>query len=168
MANYQLAQMNVGTARYDIDAPGMADFVARLDDINALADGSAGFVWRLQDDSGNATAIQTSDNPRFIVNMSVWQSVEDLFEFVYRTAHTTVMTRRREWFEQPDGPFQVLWWVEAGHEPTVEEGLARLEHLRSHGPSAHAFTFKERFAAPDGGGESARDLDPDPHCVGWS
>jgi hypothetical protein len=168
MTAYHIAQMNVGTALYPMDHPGIADFVARLEDINALADCSAGFVWRLQDDSGNATAIKVSDNPRFIVNMSVWESIDALFAFVYRSGHTKVMARRREWFERPDGPFQVMWWVPAGHIPTVEEGLARLEHLRTHGASEHAFTFKERFPAPDGGGEPVSEIDPDKHCVGWS
>lgn len=168
MTAFHIAQMNVGTALYPMYHPGIADFVARLADINALADSSPGFVWRLKDDSGNATAIKVSDNPRFIVNMSVWGSFDALFAFVYRSGHTKVMARRREWFERPDGPFQVMWWVPAGHIPTIEEGLARLEHLRRHGATDFAFTFKERFPAPDGGGEPASEIDPDKHCVGWS
>ena len=168
MTSYHIAQMNVATAMFDLDDPRIAEFMAQLDDVNALADRSIGFVWRLQDETGNATAIKTDGDPRFIVNMSVWASIDDLFAFVYRTTHTKVMVRRREWFERPDAAVQVLWWVETGHEPTVDEGLAKLEELRTNGPSAAAFTFKERFPAPDGGSAGARDLDPDPYCVGWS
>lgn len=168
MTSYHIAQMNVATALFDLDDPHIADFVAQLDAINALADQSAGFVWRLQDETGNATGIEAGGDPRFIVNMSVWASIDDLFAFVYRTAHTKVMVRRREWFERPDSAIQVLWWVEAGHEPTVDEGLAKLEELRTKGPSASAFTFRQRFPAPDGGAAGDGDLDPDRYCVGWS
>lgn len=161
---YHIAQTNVATIRYPLEHPRMRGFVARLDDINALADVSAGFVWRLQ--SGNG--IVTTDDPCLIVNMSVWETVEALFEFVYRTEHTKVMTRRRQWFERPDEAFQVLWWVESGHKPTVEEGLERLRHLRAHGPSERAFTFKTRFPSPAGEGAGGDDLVPEKHCVGWS
>ena len=167
MTEWHLAQMNVATALYPMDDPGMGEFMARLDEINALAEASPGFVWRLQSDSGNATDIQVSEDPRFIVNMSVWGSVEDLFDYAYKSAHRLVMAKRRQWFERPAEAYQVLWWVPAGHEPTVEEGLARLEHLRRHGPSATAFTFKQRFAAPDSA-ETPEGLEPAPYCVGWS
>ncbi len=166
--SYQIAQMNVARALYPLEDPGMADFVDQLDDINALAERSPGFVWRLQSESGNATDIQVNGDPMLIVNMSVWQTAEALFEFVYRAVHTKVMTRRRDWFERPTEAFQVLWWVPAGHEPTVEEGLARLSHLREHGPTAKAFTFKERFPSPAGDGADGDDLAPEPYCVGWS
>lgn len=167
MTGWHVAQMNVGTALYAMDDPGMGEFVARLDEINALAEASPGFVWRLQSDSGNATDIQVSEDPRFIVNMSVWRSVEDLFDYAYKSAHRLVMAKRRQWFERPADAYQVLWWVPAGHEPTVEEGLARLAHLRQQGPSATAFTFKQRFPPP-GQSEMPEGLDPAPHCVGWS
>ena len=161
-----LAQVNVATIVAPLDSPAMADFVAALDRINALAEASAGFVWRLKGDGGNATDLRTSEGPDVIVNMSVWASVEALFEFVYRSMHTKVMVRRREWFKKPEQAYQVLWWVPAGHEPTVEEALARLDHLRRHGPTPHAFTFKEHYPPPgDEGGPT--DLQPEPYCVGW-
>jgi hypothetical protein len=164
---WHIAQLNVGTTMAPLDSPELADFVAALDSINALAEASPGFVWRLKSDSGNATDIRASDDPNFIVNMSVWESVEALFAFVYRSAHTNVMSRRREWFSKPDQAYQVLWWVPAGHAPTVEEALDRLEHLRRDGPTAHAFTFKDRYPAPDSAGEPI-DMKPDPYCVGWA
>lgn len=168
---WHLAQMNVGTARYPLDDPRIAGFTDRLDAVNALAEASPGFVWRLQSDSGNATDIKVSDDPLFIVNMSVWESAEALFDFVYRTVHSKVMARRREWFERPAEAYQVLWWVPAGHRPTPEEGLARLDRLRREGPSAAAFTFKAKFPPPDRAGPAtgpATDMEPDPWCVGWS
>ncbi|HTV51925.1 MAG TPA: DUF3291 domain-containing protein, partial [Steroidobacteraceae bacterium] len=137
-----------------------------LDEVNALAERSPGFVWRLQSASGNATDIQVSSDPRFLVNMSVWQSVEALFDFVYRTAHTRFMSRRREWFEKPVQAYQVLWWIPAGHTPSVAEALARLEQLRQHGPTHEAFTFKQPFPPPGEPGR-AQDLHPEPYCAGW-
>ncbi len=166
-ATWHLAQMNVGTARHPMDDPRMAGFTGRLDAVNALADESPGFVWRLQSESGNATDIKLADDPLFIVNLSVWDSAEALFDFVYRTVHATVMAGRRDWFERPGEAYQVLWWVPAGHVPTPEEGLARLERLRREGPSAAAFTFKRKFPPPGGTGP-ATDMMPDPWCVGWS
>jgi hypothetical protein len=167
MTEWHIAQVNVGRTVAALDSPELADFVAALDGVNALAEASPGFVWRLKSDSGNATDIKVSDDPLFIVNMSVWESVEALFEFVYRSMHTKVMVRRREWFDRPAEAFQVLWWVPAGHAPTVEEALKRLQHLRANGPSAHAFTFKERYPAPDQGG-GPTDMKPEPYCVGWA
>ena len=160
-----LAQMNVGTARYDLDDPGMADFMNNLDRINALAEQTPGFVWRLTGDGNNATDIKPSENPRFIVNMSVWSGSEALFDYVYRSDHRTVMVRRREWFEKPDAPYMVLWWVKEGHTPTVEEGLTRLRHLTEHGPTPYAFTFKSVFPQSDA---APVDLKPEPYCVGWA
>lgn len=160
---YHLAQLNVAHALAPLDTPLLADFMAALDDINALAEASPGFVWRLQSDSGNATDVRHGDDPLFIVNMSVWQSAESLFDFVYRTAHTKVMARRREWFARPQAAFQVLFWIPAGTAPTVDEAMARLAHLQAHGPTPHAFTFKERFAAP-GTSEAPPALHPEPYC----
>jgi hypothetical protein len=160
-----LAQMNIATALYDLDDLRMADFMNRLDDINALAETSPGFVWRLKSGSGNATDIQATDDPRLIVNMSVWQSVETLFDFAYRSDHRSVMVKRRSWFAKPDGPYQVLWWVEPGRLPTIDDGLERLEILRVHGPTPRAFTFKSVFRPQT---ETPDDLKPEPYCVGWS
>ncbi len=164
---WHIAQLNVATAVAPLDSPALADFMAALDDVNALAEASPGFVWRLESDGGNATDIRVGDDPKFIVNMSVWSSVEALFQFVYRSMHTKVMARRRDWFDKPVEAYQVLWWVPAGHAPTLDEAMARLAHLRAHGPSAHAFTFKERHPAPDGGGAPV-DMKPEPYCVGWA
>ena len=148
-AAWQIAQFNIATALYPHDDARMSDFFAQLDEINELADQSPGFVWRLQSESGNATDIQVDDDPLLIVNMSVWQSIDALFEFAYRSAHRGVMADRKRWFKRPDAPYQVLWWVTAGHIPTVEEGAARLRLLSETGPSADAFTFKSRFPSPD-------------------
>jgi Domain of unknown function (DUF3291) len=121
--------------------------MALLGPVNAVADQAPGFVWRLQTEEGNATAIPVLGDDRLIVNMSVWESIDQLADFVYRSGHVSVMRRRREWFERIQ-VFMALWWVPAGHLPTVAEAEERLEHLRSHGPTAHAFTFRRRFAAP--------------------
>ena len=159
MTEYQLAQINVARAVAPLDDPRLADFVAGLDEINALADESPGFVWRLQSESGNATDIPVSDDPRLIINLSVWDSVESLFDFVYRSGHIAVMARRREWFERPSRPHVALWWVPAGHRPSVEEAVARLDHLECHGPTPQAFTFKRRFPAPSGHGAGSVEQD---------
>ena len=148
MTAYHLAQINIGRALAPLDDPLLAGFMSRLDDINALADASPGFVWRLQSDSGNATDIQAFSDPRMLINLSVWESLESLFDFVYRSGHTAVMAQRREWFETSGSPYMALWWVSAGHQPSVEEALGRLEHLERHGPTPEAFTFKQHFAAP--------------------
>lgn len=148
MTSWHIAQLNVGRAVAPPGSPELADFMAALDRINALAESSPGFVWRLQSASGNATDILVSDDPKSLVNMSVWSSVESLFAFVYRTGHTSVMQRRREWFEKPAEAHLVLWWIPAGHIPTVEEALERLGQLRREGPTPRAFTFSRRYPAP--------------------
>ena len=165
-AGWHLAQMNVGTARFDLFDPRMSGFVRRIDAINALAEQSAGFVWRMQGDQGNNTGYQATDDPRFIVNLSVWTGVEALFDYVYRSGHRSVMIKRREWFERPDNAHLVLWWVPAGHRPEAEEGLKRLAHLNEHGPTATAFDFKSVYPAPSHVGNPT-DMQPDPYCVGW-
>ncbi len=140
-----LAQINVARMRYQLDDPGMAGFVQRLDGVNALADAAPGFVWRLQDESGNATGLSPFPDPMVIVNMSVWRSIEALFDFVYRSGHTEPLRLRKAWFEKPADAPMALWWLPAGELPTLAEGRARLEHLCRHGPTAGAFTFKQRF-----------------------
>jgi hypothetical protein len=161
---WHLAQINVGRLIAPQGDPRTADFFAALDRINALAEASAGFVWRLQDESGNATGIRPTTDPLLAVNMSVWETADALFEFVYRSAHTPVMARRRDFFHRFEGHFQALWWVAAGHRPTVDEGLARLWRLEHYGPTRDAFTFKSRFPAPDQPGTPV-DMMPDPWCV---
>ena len=125
----------------------MAEFVAALDRVNALAEASAGFIWRLKDDSGNATDIVAFDDPAIIINMSLWRSIEDLFDFTYRTSHSVVMAKRRDWFDKMDLPHLALWWVPVGTPPTVLDARGRLELLAKNGPTAQAFTFKQRFDA---------------------
>ena len=137
-----LAQLNIGRIRYPLDDPRMANFVNNLDRDNAIAEHTAGFVWRLQDDSGNATAIHAFDDPRMLLNMSVWESVEALERFVWQTVHKRIYGRRPEWFEPLDRPHFVMWWVPAGHRPDLAEAKGRLEHLWAHGPSDHAFGWE--------------------------
>ena len=134
-----LAELNIGLAVADLDAPTMADFMKTLDKVNRIADRSPGFVWRLQDEAGNATGVKFSENPREIVNLSVWQTSADLEHYVWNTVHRQFMKRRAEWFVPLDQPYFVLWWVPAGVLPTLAEALDRLAWLRSDGPSAHAF-----------------------------
>ena len=165
MSGWHIAQINVGRFVAPPGDPRVEPFMAALDRINALADASPGFIWRLQDESGNATAIRPTPDPLFAVNMSVWEDADALFAFVYRSAHTPVMARRREFFDRFDGAYQALWWVRAGHIPTIDEGLSRLWLLDRYGPTEHAFTFKARFPAPGLGG-AAVDHQPDPWCVG--
>ena len=167
MHAWHIAQLNVGRTVALPGSPELADFMAALDRINALAESSPGFVWRLQSASGNATDILVSEDPSFLVNMSVWSSVESLFAFVYRSGHTSVMQRRREWFEKPAEAHQVLWWVPARQVPTVEEALERLAHLRLEGPTERAFTFSRRYPAPGESG-SPEDMKPEPYCGGWA
>jgi len=145
MTTYHLAQINIARMRAPLDDPLMAGFVARLDEINALADEAPGFVWRLQDESNNATNIKVFDDPRLIVNMSVWESIEALFEYTYRSGHIELLRARKEWFEPPGSPPVALWWIPAGQIPTAEEGKQRLALLEQNGPSAEAFTFKQKF-----------------------
>jgi len=155
-----LAQLNVGRMRAPIDDPIMAGFKALLDPINALADSSPGFVWRLQTEDGNATAIRPyPDDALMAMNMSVWESLDALQQFVYRSSHLGPMRDRRQWFEPLDGPILVLWWVPAGHIPTVAEALDRLAYLKQHGPTPHAFTFRAPFPPPDGSSDRATKLD---------
>ena len=157
MAKHELAQMNVARLRAPLDSPQLADFVGALDRINVLADRSPGFVWRLQDESGNATALHPMGED-VIVNLTVWQDAKSLQAFVYRSDHAAVMKRRREWFEKMD-LYLVLWWLPRGHRPSVEEGIARLELLRGLGPSGDAFTFGKLFPAPDSGDTAPVSLD---------
>jgi hypothetical protein len=147
--SHQLAQINVARLLAPIDAPESAGFVEALGPVNARADAAPGFVWRLQTEDGDATAIEVSDDPLVIVNLTVWESIEALEAFAYREeSHRAVLRRRREWFEPHSAPPTALWWIAAGETPSLEEALERLAELRAHGPSARAFTFKERFPAP--------------------
>lgn len=142
MANYHIAQVNIGRIRAELDDPIMAGFVNRLDEINALADASPGFVWRLKGGEGNATYLRPYADERTILNMSVWETVETLQHYVFKTAHVELLRQRQAWFEKFAGVYTTLWWVPAGHIPGIDEAKKRLEHLEAHGPSQFAFTFK--------------------------
>jgi len=150
MTGYHIAQVNIGRIKAPLDDPQIAGFVARLDEINALADRSPGFVWRLQNEQGNATYLRPYDDDRILFNMSVWTSIEALTQFVYRTAHVRVMQQRQDWFEKFAGAYLALWWVPAGHIPSVDEAKKRLAYLDEHGPTQFAFTFKTIFQPDDG------------------
>jgi heme-degrading monooxygenase HmoA len=148
MAAHHLAQVNVATLRFPLDGPELAGFVAQLEPINALADGTPGFLWRLQTEDGDATSIRPFDDERVIVNLSVWESLEALRGFVYASRHLDVMRHRREWFSRMADPYLALWWVPAGTIPTVAEAKERLELLAGQGPTAGAFTFRAPFPEP--------------------
>src|SRR5215210_6543089 len=133
---HHLAQINIGRMRAPLDSPVMADFVSQLDTINALAETSPGFVWRLQGEGNDATSLRPFDDDFIIVNMSVWESLDDLRAYVYKSAHTAAMRRRREWFEHFDGAYVALWWVEAGH------------HRRLARPSSSCYTWRRTGRPP--------------------
>ncbi len=158
---HHLAQLNVGRLLAPTDDPLVAEFMEALDPINELAERSPGFVWRFQTDEGNATAERPFDDDTILVNLSVWASSEALADYVYRSDHTAFMRRRAEWFERMRDVSVVLWWVPEGHRPTVAESIERLDHLREHGPTPHAFTFRQRFSA-DASAASVDDRDTCP------
>jgi Domain of unknown function (DUF3291) len=160
LVRFYLAQVNIARPLEPLDSELLAEFVASLDLVNAVADSTPGFVWRLQAEEGNATSIPVFDDDALIVNMSVWESIEALRAFVYSTpAHLAVMRRRREWFERME-VHMALWWVPAGHLPTVAEAEERLTLLAAVGPSPDAFTFRRHFPPPeDGPGDGAIDDD---------
>ena len=145
---WQLAEINVAKGLAAMDDPLLADFVANLDRINALADSHDGFVWRLKGEDNNALALRAFEDPDVIVNMSVWQDMDRLAAYVYRSDHREVMRRRREWFSHME-VYMALWWVPAGHEPTPQEGRERLELIARLGPTPDAFTFRQPFPAPN-------------------
>jgi hypothetical protein len=157
---FHLAQVNIGRIRAPLEDPIMDGFRNQLDVINALADRTPGFVWRLQTEQGNAMAIRPFDgDERMAINMSVWESLEALQQFVYRSAHASSLRDRKQWFESIDGPILTLWWIPEGHVPTIAEALERLQLLKERGPSPAAFTFRKPFAAPDDGERRAMPLD---------
>jgi hypothetical protein len=157
-----LAQLNVGRLRAPLDDPRIDDFRNNLERVNALAEVSRGFVWRLQDEGGDATGIKAFDDELEIINLTVWESIDALADFTYRSAHVQFLRRRREFFEAPTQPILCLWWIPAGTIPSVTDAVARLEHLRAHGPTPTAFTFRRRFGPGGDGAElgSERDVCP--------
>jgi len=146
---YHLTQINISRLLAPLDDPRIAGFVNQLDEINALADDAPGFVWRLQSDSGNATDIAYNDDPFVIVNMSVWESVEALRDFAYKSQHVKVLRDRANWFEKMDKPSYCLWWIPVGHIPAVAEGRERLEHYQANGATPYSFWFSQQFPQPE-------------------
>jgi hypothetical protein len=145
---YHIAQINIGRLVAPIEDPRIAGFVAQLDPINSLADTTPGFVWRLQSSSGNATDVTYNEDSSVMVNMSVWESIEALREYAYKSKHVAVFRERAKWFQKMDQPSYCLWWVTAGHVPTVAEGRERLEHYQRHGASPLSFWFSQLFPSP--------------------
>ncbi|MFC9826681.1 DUF3291 domain-containing protein [Streptomyces albogriseolus] len=152
MTAYELAQVNIARLKAPLDTPLLKDFVDNLDPVNADADAADGFVWRLQSDDGDATAISVFGDPWLIINMSVWRDQDALTAFMYRGRHREMLSRRREWFERVEEAMTTLWWVPAGHRPSVAEAENRLLRLRAHGPTPYAFTLRTSFP-PGAAGE---------------
>lgn len=150
MSDFHLAQINIAQARDSMESETMKGFVDRLDAINALADSSPGFVWRLQTEEGDATSIQAFSDPMLIVNMSVWEDLESLKNYVYKSAHVELIRDRDAWFNKIKNVHQVLWWTPAGHIPTVQEGKEKLALLEKVGPGSDAFTFAKPSPQPSG------------------
>jgi hypothetical protein len=148
MASHHLAQINVARLLHPIDDPRIAGFVAEPDPINALAEESPGFVWRLKSPEGNATDIAYNDDPFVIVNMSVWDSTDSLKNYVYKSRHLDIFKQRVSWFHKMDKPHYCLWWILVGHTPTVAEGRERVEHYQRHGSTPHSFWFSQPYPAP--------------------
>jgi hypothetical protein len=152
--DYVLAQVNVGRLLAPLESPLIADFVAALEPVNAVADAAPGFIWRLQTEDGDATAVGGFEEDAvdaaggIVINMSVWESIEALGAYVYSDAHVAVLRRRREWFSRMKDAYLALWWIPRGHIPTVGEAEDRVRYLRTHGPTPHAFTLREYFPAP--------------------
>ena len=160
MTRFHLAQVNIGRFRAPLESPIMEGFRAQLDPINTLADRSPGFVWRLQTEDGNATAIRPyPEDSLMAINLSVWESLEALQQFVYRSGHVDTLRSRHQWFEPSAGPILALWWIPAGQLPTVADARERLQYLKEHGPTPYAFTFRTPFPAPDAPGGRVEGLD---------
>jgi len=148
MSQYQLAQLNISTMKESKESPLMADFVANLERIYAIAERSPGFVWRLKDEEEEAAGMRLFGEG-ILINLSVWETVEALRDFVFKSAHLEVLRRRSEWFEKMTEAHTALWWTPAGQRPTVLEARERLIHLRQYGSTIYAFTFRQAFAVPD-------------------
>lgn len=151
--SFHLAQVNIARMRASIVDPVMEGFVAQLEFINACAERSPGFVWRLQSEAGDATGLEIFEDPTLLINMTVWESMEALYHYVYKSAHLKPLQNRKSWFKPMDRSHLALWWIQKGYEPTIAEAELRLSLLQERGPTSEAFTFKEAFpppvAAPD-------------------
>jgi hypothetical protein len=165
---FHIAQVNIARMLAPLDSPVMATFVARLVEINALADQSPGFVWRLQTEEGDATYLRPYDDDRILFNLSVWESVEELKDYVYKSAHSELLRQKRDWFEKFDRMHMAMWWVKAGHIPTIGEAKQRFKYLQERGETEHAFTFKQLFPPAESEPEELINiaLNPYPACGG--
>jgi len=173
--DYVLAQVNIGRLLAPIDSPLIADFVAALDPVNAVADAAPGFVWRMETEDGNALAVRgfeqdgVGSGGGILINMSVWESVEALAAYVYGDAHLAVLRRRREWYERMRDAYAALWWIPRGHIPTVTEAEDRVRHVRAHGPTPYAFSLRQHFPPPGtGDGDSDGDAAPIRSPENWT
>jgi hypothetical protein len=154
--SFHIAQVNVALAKDNMESEVMQGFVSRLDEMNALADRAEGFVWRLKDDGGSATAVRAFNDPLLLVNISVWQNLEALKQYVYKSLHVELIRDRGRWFHKIPEFHQALWWIAAGHIPSVQEGKQKLEHIRKYGPSQDAFTFAKPYPTPTHGSLRSR------------
>ena len=145
---YHVAQINIALMKAPLEDPVMTEFAAALERVNQIADQSSGFIWRLQSASGNATDIRSYPDLRMLINLSVWQSVEQLKTYVYRSLHGEFLSRRHRWFKKYPGEHFTMWWISVGHLPTVEEGKSKLEYLALHKDSPEAFTFAKPYPPP--------------------
>ncbi|MBW4601133.1 MAG: DUF3291 domain-containing protein [Calothrix sp. FI2-JRJ7] len=150
VGQYHLAQVNTAKMRYSLDAPEMADFVAQINSVNAVADDDPGFVWRLRGEGAeDATSIRVFDDESILITLTVWKSLEALSNYVYHGAHSDIMRSRRRWFEKVEQPILAMWWICAGYTPTVNEAKKRLEHLQQYGSTPYAFSFRKPFSPLD-------------------
>lgn len=150
MTQYQIAEINIARMKgVNIDDPIMKEFVDNLEKVNAVAESSEGFVWRLKDESNNATSINPYNDEQVIINISVWESIETLEKFIYKTFHTEFLRRRKEWFQTFGKAYTAMWWLPAGQYPTMEDAVAKLGELQKNGASTSVFDFKNKFAAPE-------------------
>lgn len=143
-SDFALAQLNIAAMKAPLESPLLAEFAANLDRINQLAEQSPGYIWRLETEEGNATALRPFGDD-MLVNLSLWRDIDSLFDYVYLSAHKEIMARRKQWFNAMGSAYSVLWWVNAEQRPSVEQAREKLQHLQQHGPTAQAFTFKQRF-----------------------
>ncbi|MCX5331367.1 MULTISPECIES: DUF3291 domain-containing protein [unclassified Streptomyces] len=144
---YELAQVNISRLKFPLDSPELKDFVDALDPVNASAEAADGYVWRLQSEGGDATDIKVFGDDWLIINLTMWRDTNALTAFMYQGQHREMLARRREWFEKVAEAMTALWWVPAGHRPTVTEAESRLLHLRANGPTPYAFTLRTSFPA---------------------
>lgn len=144
-----LAQLNIAKAKYSLESAEIKEFVDNLEPVNKLAEESDGFIWRLKDENGDATNIKAFSDPNIIVNMSVWDSIDTLKNFMFRTHHKNFLRRKKEWFDHIPEDSYVLWWIPIGHIPTIEEAVEKLDLLRKNGDTPKAFTFKSNFSAKE-------------------